>query len=372
MDNRRKITLVVSSLKCGGAERVAIILAQGFIDRGHQVSVVTLAAKETDFYQLPKDAERIALGVMKASPTPFDAVRNNLQRFLALRRAIQVINPDLVISFVARENILTLISLWQTNYPVIVTEHNDQRFRSCGQPWEQIRHIVYPWAAQVVSVSEGVNHYFNWLPKAKKSVIYNPFVTPKNVQKLINLPQGVNPENQWITAMGRLIEQKGFDLLLTAFAKIAHRYPSWQLLILGEGELRKQLEKLTEHLGLKDRVIFAGVINNPFSLLARSQFFVMSSRFEGFPMAHGEALACGLPVIATDCPSGPKEIIRDGIDGILVPNEDVDALAEAMERLISNEEMRKELAARAVEVTQRFSLEKVMQDWEKLFTKILG
>ncbi len=372
MNNRRKITLVVSSLKCGGAERVAVMLAQGFIDRGHQVSVVTLAAKETDFYQLPKEAERVALGVMKASPTPLHAVRNNLQRFLALRRAIQVINPDLVISFVARENILTLVSLGQTNYPVIVTEHNNQRFRSCGQPWSQIRRLVYPWAAQVVSVSEGVNSYFNWLPQTKKSVIYNPFVTPQNTEELLNLPPGVNPEKQWITAMGRLIEQKGFDILLTAFAKIAYRYPSWQLLILGEGELREKLAKLQKHLGLNNRVIFTGVINNPFSLLSRSQFFVMSSRFEGFPMAHGEALACGLPVIATDCPSGPQEIIRDGIDGILVPNEDVDALAEAMEKLMTNEEMRTDLAARATEVTQRFSLEKVMQDWEQLFATILG
>ena len=371
MNDYRKITLVLSSLKCGGAERVAVMLAQGFIDRGYHVSVVTLAAKETDFYQLPKEAGRVALGVMKTSLTPLHAIRNNLQRFLALRRAIQIINPDLVISFVARENILTLISLWQTSYPVIVTEHNDQRFRSCGQPWSQIRKIVYPWAAQVVSVSEGVNNYFDWLPENKKSVIYNPFVTPKKERKLIALPFGVNPEKQWITAMGRLIEQKGFDILLTAFAKIAPQYPDWQLLILGEGKLRKQLEKLKNNLGLKDRVIFTGVINNPFSLLARSQFFVMSSRFEGFPMAHGEALACSLPVIATDCPSGPQEIIRDGIDGILVPNEDVEALAEAMEKLITNEAMRKDLAARAGEVTERFSLEKVMQDWEKLFIKII-
>ena len=366
-----KITLVISSLSCGGAERVLVLLAKGFTERGYEVSVVTLSAKDTDFYRLPEGVSRLSLAIMKQSPTLFHSLWNNLTRCLILRQGIQATQPDVVISFVTPTNILTVLSLIKTSYPVIVTEHCDPTVRSYRNIIEKLRIFIYPKAAKVVSVSKGVDAYFDWLPKTKKAVIYNPFVLIENEQDQPNFLDFFDPNKQWIVSMGRLNNQKGFDLLLSAFAKIAERYPDWNLLILGEGEKRQQLEKIRDDLGLANRAILPGNISNPFPILRRSQLFVMASRFEGFPMVHGEAMACGLPIISTDCPSGPREIIRNNLDGILVPNGDISALATAMERLMSDPQERKRLATYAPEVTERFSLEKVMAEWQLLMNEVI-
>lgn len=366
-----RLTLVISSLACGGAERVLVLLTEGFLKKGHKVAVVTLSARETDFYKLPDVVHRLALNTMGKSPTLIHALGNNLRRLLILRQAIRSTQPDVVISFVARTNVLTLLALIKTSYPVFATEHSDPSMKYYGNAWEKLRRLTYPYAAKVVSVSQGVDRHFDWLTKTKRAVVYNPFIVTEDAQSLTRLPKGADLDKQWIISMGRLIYQKGFDILLSAFQKLANRYPNWQLLILGEGELRIELENLRDNLGLSGQVFFPGAISNPFPVLKRAKLFVMASRFEGFPMAHGEAMACGLPIVSTDCPSGPREIIRDGVDGILVPNEDMSALATAMERLMSNESERKRLAARAPEVAERFSLEKVMEIWELILKEVV-
>ena len=367
-----KIALFVSSLKCGGAERVLVMLARGFLDRGYQVSVITLSGKDQDFYSLPVGVNRVALDAMGNSDNPIAAVVNNFKRLAKLRQAVAQVAPNLLISFVARENITLLLALWGTKYPVFVTEHNDQRFRTLPQPWAILRRLVYSSANAVVSVSEGVNQYFSWLSEDQKTVIYNPFILPEQAEEPIELPLGVDRSKKWLISMGRLTEQKGFDYLLEAYAQICDRFPDWQLLILGDGALGSELKLQKEQLGLADHVVFTGRVKNPFALMKQAELFVMASRFEGFPMAHGEALACGLPVIATDCPSGPSEIIRDRIDGVLVPPHNVQALSREMASLMADEEQRRVLAQKTTEVTQRFSLTKVIDDWEKLFSSSLA
>jgi glycosyltransferase involved in cell wall biosynthesis len=165
--------------------------------------------------------------------------------------------------------------------------------------------------------------------------------------------------------VGRLSPEKGFDVLVRAFARIAPWFPDWTLQILGTGPQRGQLEDLADSLGVRDNVRWAGWVEEPESALLESGVFVLPSRYEGFPNALLEAMACGLPCIASACDSGPAEIIRDGVDGLLVPPENVDALADALRQLVSDEDKRARLGRHAVEVTSRFSREAFFGRWEE-------
>ena len=366
------IALIISSLACGGAERALVLIAEGFIKRGHKVSVVTIAGTERDFYKIPDGVYRLFLNLAKDSPTLIHALWNNLYRFWVMRQAIHSLQPDVVISFMCSTNILTLLSLTKTVYPVIVSEQIDPKTTAFDRNWwGKLRRIAYPLAAKVISVSQGVNEYFEWLPESKRIVIYNPLQPIKDEKGKISLPQNADPNKKWAISMGRLDYQKNFELLLSAFHKIVDKHPDWQLLIFGEGELRPKLEELIANLGLTNQAFLPGITDDPISILKKSELFVLSSRFEGLPAVLFEALACGLPVISTDCPSGPREIIRDGIDGVLVPTEDVSALATTMDRLMSDEEERKRLAERAPEGSSRFSLDVITKKWELLLHEVV-
>jgi glycosyltransferase involved in cell wall biosynthesis len=367
----KRIVFVTTSLSFGGAERALILLAGGLVKKGYKIDIITLAGVEYDFYPLPEGVNRLALGITGKSSGIAQAMRNNLYRFWVLRQAINSLKPDLVIPFVSVTNILTLFSLIGTSYPVIVNEQNSIKDLP-NQWWHYFLRFTYPLAFKVASVSEGVDSDFAWLPKSKRVVIYNP-LTPINYDELAldSLPPGVDPEKKWVVAMGRLVYQKNFPLLLQAFKTIADRHPNWQLLIFGEGILRAELEQLRDDLGLSQQVVFPGVTKNPFAIFQHSQLFVMSSHWEGLPAVLFEALSCGLPVVSTDCPSGPREIIRDGVDGILVPTDDASALAAAMNRLMSDEGERQRLAARAPEVRERFSLKEILGKWESLINEAI-
>jgi GalNAc-alpha-(1->4)-GalNAc-alpha-(1->3)-diNAcBac-PP-undecaprenol alpha-1,4-N-acetyl-D-galactosaminyltransferase len=144
------------------------------------------------------------------------------------------------------------------------------------------------------------------------------------------------------------------------------------LSILGDGPERASLEALASRLGISSRTRFLGWVRDPGTVLSRGDLFVLSSRYEGFPNALLEAMSCGLPAVSFDCPSGPREIIRDGVDGILVPPQDVDSLSAAMDRLMSSPAERQVLASRAAEVNERFGLERVAKIWEDVIYDLIA
>ncbi len=370
-----RITLVIFSLSHGGAERVMSTLANYWAAKCWNVTMLTFDNGELPpFYELKSEIHHRSLGIAKDSPNLLIGIWLNLKRIWLLRGAIRNSKPDAVISFMDTTNIVTLLATRGLKVPVIVSERIDPAMHSIGRIWERLRRWTYPFADRVVVQSKGALAYFSSKQQSRACILPNPVSLPmKPEQKSDKLSIGQFPAKdarRSLVGMGRLTRQKGFDLLLQAFARLKDSHPEWTLTILGEGELRAELESLCNSLGLSDLVDFPGVVKNPYKILQQADIFVMSSRFEGFPNALCEAMACGLPVISTDCPSGPREIIRDGIDGILVPNENVDALAAGMNRLMSDEQERKRLSARATEVLERFSLENVMEMWEEVLNQV--
>ncbi|MEH1829420.1 MAG: glycosyltransferase family 4 protein [Nostoc sp.] len=364
-----RLTLVIHSLFSGGAERVMSTMANYWAAKGWEITLLAMCGNEvTPFYTLDSKVTYIPLGIAINSANKIIGVWNNLWRIKIMKDAITRSNPDIIISFMDTTNIIVLMATRGLSIPVVVSERIEPSRSPLGRVWKKLRKLTYSYADKIVVQSNSAFSYFLDTLKINTCIIIpNPVLLPPKVQNISDKVVG----NYSLMAMGRFEIQKGFDILLKAFAKIKDTYPKWKLIILGDGSLRFELESLRDELGLSNQVYLPGKTNNPYEFLREANIFVMSSRYEGFPNALCEAMACGLPVISTDCPSGPREIIRDGVDGILVPSENVYALATAMERLMSNEQERQHLAANASDVTQRFSLEKVMGMWEKLIEEVI-
>lgn len=363
-----RITLVISQLGSGGAERVMSTMANYWAENGRDVTIVTLSTEAVDWcgLQLHPSVKRVGLDLLSASKNISAAVRNNLKRIKRLRQELQRLRPDVAIAFGDATNVLTLMASPGLGMSVIVSERIDPRHHPIGSVWTKLRSLLYPYADALVIQTDAVRDWAKML--VKENAIH---IIPNPIQPVVNgskYPARCPGSGRTLVAVGRLDRQKGFDLLLRAYAICAKKHDAWSLVIVGEGEERGVLEALAEELGLKDRVSLPGRVKEPAQILRGADLFVLASRYEGFPNALLEAMACGLAVISTDCASGPRAIIRDGLDGVLVPPNDVDALALAMDRLMANQAERQRLGARAVEVVERFSIQAIMKTWDDLVT----
>lgn len=365
-----KITCLLDSLGGGGAERAMVILAGGLADRGHEVTLTTLSASIPDFHAVHPKVKRVRTPVVPGVCRWFN-IAGQVGRIGAVKACVAEQNPDLIISFVDTMNILTLMAFPSGNPPVICCEQvNPEQYR-LGAHWRILRRLLYPRAACVVMLTEDTLAWARSLrPRWRATAIPNPVSAPDGSAHPPRPEFFLKPRT--ILAMGRLTRQKGFDILLRSFAPIAADFPRWQLTILGEGPDREKLERLAHSLGCRDAVRMPGAIKTPTDVLKHADIFVLSSRFEGFPMALAEAMACGVPSISFDCPSGPGVLIRNGMDGILVPPGDEKALTNAIRELVGNEEKRGMLSKNATDVLHRFGVERYLDSWEKLLGDVTG
>ncbi len=361
-----RIGLVISSLSLGGAERVMSIMANYWAVRDWDVSLITFSGSSTSSYQLSPKVREMGLNLLKISDNAALGVWNNMKRIWALRRAIKKTKAEIAISFMDKTNVLTLAATYGLRIRLVISERVDPRQHSIGLGWKILRRIFYRTAEALVVPTKGLVDWgkSRW-PALRLVVIPNP-VLDNEGDTLVSVPPG-----SWCVAMGRMVKQKGFDLLVRAYAQASENHPEWQLLILGEGEERANLEVLARELGVGDRLWMPGRVKTPGAYLKRSKIFVLSSRYEGFPNALIEAMACGLPVISFDCPTGPGEIIHDKVDGILVPAGDVDGMASTLERLMCDENERKRLGENAKNVKETFEVGRVMGLWEDLLMQVL-
>jgi GalNAc-alpha-(1->4)-GalNAc-alpha-(1->3)-diNAcBac-PP-undecaprenol alpha-1,4-N-acetyl-D-galactosaminyltransferase len=356
----RRITFVSASLGGGGAERNLLRLAAHLRDEGAQVSVVTLMGAESDDYAVPAGIARRAIGRDRMGGLRWYRIAARRAQLNRLRDEILATRPELVISFIDQTNVEVLLALRSHPVPVIVAERVNPAAHRLRLAWRVLRRLVYPRAARVTVLTEDSEHWARGLwPRWRVARIPNP--VPFHA-----VAAGVREGAPYLCAMGRLASQKGFDLLIDAFARIADRHPALELRILGEGPARAALEAQARDRGLAARVHLPGRLDDPFPVVAAAEVFVLSSRYEGFPMALAEAMALGVASISFDCPGASRELIRDGVDGILVPPADVAALAAAIDRMLGDPVERQRLAAAATEVRERFSAEAVLARWTAL------
>ncbi len=359
-----RITLAISTFDIGGAQRVMALMANYWAAQGHNVTLVSLSPQSTDCFELHHLVKRISLNLLSASAYLGRALCQNALRVLRLRDELRKLRPDVVISFMDTTNVLTILASRGLGIPVIISERTDPRQHAIGLAWNTLRSLLYRRADALVVQSPDLRDWAREVAgDARVHIIPNPLNPVFNGSAKAAHRRG---SGHTVVAMGRLVRLKGFDLLIEAFARCAGQHPEWSLVILGEGEERSNLESLIVAMGLHDRVWLAGKVPHPSQVLGQADLFVLSSRFEGFPNALMEAMACKLAVISTDCPSGPRNIVRDGMDGLLIPTDDVNALAKSMDHLMADPMERQRLGDSATEVVERFNLEKIMSMWDEV------
>lgn len=365
--NAKSISLFLPSMAGGGAERVMTYLANGIADRGHHVDMVLIEKQGPYLADLSPNVHVTDLGArgVRSAIVP-------LARYLRSRK------PDVLIPALDHVNAGALLAkrLACAATPVIPTVHIS--YSRAVADWRGLRHAIikaavrrtYRWANAIVAVSNGVAEDMVktvGVPRHLIRVIYNPVITPQMralAQAPLDHPWFVPEAPPVIVAMGRLTAQKDFPMLLRAAARLRQQM-DFRLMILGEGEERGRLEQMVQDLSLTREVSLPGFVDNPFAYVARASLFVMSSAWEGLPLVLIEALAVGTPVVSTDCPSGPMEILDGGKHGRLVPVGDADALAAAMKATLS--EPRHSVPD---EVLRPFTLESAVDNYISLIDEV--
>lgn len=352
-----KITLIISSLNTGGAERVLSNLANYWDGKEHDVTIITLAIDEP-FYPLSETIKIKQLDQISAEREKFlTRVFKITKRLYFLRKAIQKSEPNMVLSFVDITNITTLIACIGLKIPIIVSERIDPHFHKIPRFYKTLRRCFYSHAKKVVVQTKSAAAYF----KDLKNVV----IIPNAVQKIKPIKRDFSLPITHVISVGRLCEQKGFTTLIKAFAEIYKSHPHMRLTICGEGEERSNLETLTKSLNRADCVFLPGTVADIEKALSAADLFVFPSLYEGFPNALCEAMAAGLPVIASNC-SGNIDVVQDGVNGRLFPVGDMEALFLLMKELVSDPFQCQMLAKSAVTLSDHYSQETICQKWDSI------
>ncbi|WP_150292180.1 glycosyltransferase family 4 protein [Sphingobium estronivorans] len=359
------VVFVLPGLGAGGSEHIVSLLCNHFAAQGWAITLIAFEEPSTEpYYPHHPDVRIVRLGMKSRRRLAASGALAMLHRQRLLKRAFKQVRPELVVSFLTRTNILSVLAARSLHIPVIVSERNNPALQGVGPVWGRLRRMTYPRAVGLVTMTQGAMDWFTAAMDVNGWVIPNP--VPPAVTEAARRPEG-----RTIGAVGRLVPQKGFDLLLAAFARAAPRIPDWRLVIWGEGPERAALERQRDRLGLTDRVSLQGVTRTPGEWIAKADLFVLSSRFEGWGIVVGEAMGAGLPVISFDCQWGPAEMIEHGTSGLLVPNGDCAALGDAIVSLCTDEPRRAALGVAARQRMALFGHDQVLAHWQSVITSVL-
>jgi len=369
-----RVLFVVPTLTAGGAERVITTLANHWAAAGREVGIATFEPETAQpYYALASDVLHLRLGLPSGGLAGMRSILKTGERIIALRRAIANVKPDIILSFLTKTNVMSILAATGLDVPVVISERNNPRLQKFGPVWETARALAFPGAAAMVSMTQGALDYYPPRQRPNARIIRNP----------VNLPTDLHMRRngRTLTAVGRLDRQKRFDRLLDAFALIARDFPEWRLVIWGEGKERKSLEAQVKRLGLAAQVELPGLTAEPGCWVETADLLVLTSDYEGWANVIMEAMAAGVAVVSVDCDYGPKELLghdkstaerRDGPAGIIVPKEDIPALADALATLMRDPERRNQMGANGAAYAKRFSVQAIAAEWDGLIAEVLS
>ena len=351
MNEMKRIAFLIGSMGGGGAERVVSIIANEYIRQGWCVDILMLLSNECTYALDP------AINLVDLSGKIASRIARLPSWIKNIREYTLIHKPDVIVSFVARINIIAKLSLLNIEVPLIVSERNDPYMDGRGMLVKFLTKKLYPLVSAVVLQTKRAQGYF---PLLRNSVIIsNPIEVHATKSGVVN---------KRIVTVGRLSEQKNHRMLIEAFAKIHLKYPEYKLDIYGEGHLRDSLQELISELKLDDSVVLKGSVSDIHNQIADAQIFVLSSDYEGLSNALLEAMMMGISCISTNC-AGSDEYIQHGRNGLLVEVGNTTAMAEAMEYMIAHPEEAKQMGLCAQQMSQIFAKENILGQWADIITK---
>lgn len=327
-----KICIIISTLSSGGAERNASLLANYFSKR-NSVSIVTFQRKKNTHYKLSKKINLFNLNLLNQSNNFFFKIINFIKRVYVLNRKIKKINPEIIISFLETMNLTVLIStLFLKNIKIkIISDRNNPDKSERRILLLFLKVIFYQFSNFLVLQTEAIKKNYKFINKNKLRVIANTFSEKIAFKKNYKLKSKLK-----FISVGRLEKQKGYDVLLSALAKLKKRNINFICDIYGVGSQANFIKNLILSYNLNNCVFLKGVRKNILNIYKNYDFYILSSRFEGFPNSLVEAMNAGIISVSSDCDYGPKEIIKNNINGVIFKNNDSDDLSNKIYNLINN------------------------------------
>lgn len=336
-------------------------LASYLVQHGHQVEILTMSETEKA-YELDK---RVSVRFLLSLKERKNTVMNTFIRMPRFWKYLKVSDTDAYIVMLPKTTIMLLMFRRLTKAKVIAAERVDPASYS-NRIAKMLRCFAKCADGWVFQTEDAQKWYGDSVKDCKSAVI------PNAINPIFIRPQFVGEKRKVIVGAGRLNDQKNFGLLIRAFAKIAPEFPKYNLIIYGKGDKEQELKSLVERLGLQGRIELPGNIQNIADEMEKNAMFVLSSNFEGMPNALMEAMALGLPCVSTDCPcGGPRYLIQDGVNGLLVPVGDVDEMAEALRKILSDSNMAENMGKAAMKIAKDLAPDKIYGKWEDFIISII-
>lgn len=349
----KKLIIFTDSLMRGGAERVAVSLADYFTRNGTICVIVSLRKGENE-YNVPNGVERIII-----------PDGGTIAKIRGLRKILREQNADVMLVMGTPLCIYAVSAGIGLKGKVVISERNDPNHFPGKPATKVLSRLLMTAADGFVFQTEEAKRYYARRLGGRGAVIFNPLLTDR-------LPEAyTGPRRKSVVSMGRLAPQKNQKMLISAFAALAEDYPEYDLTIYGDGALKDALQQQAEQFGIEDRVHLPGNQQNVLEIIKDATVFVMSSDYEGMPNALIEAMAIGMPCICTDCPcGGPRELMEDGENGLLVPVGDAKAMESALRRMLDDSQWAQRMGMQAVAIREKLHVERIGRQWMEYITQI--